>query len=117
MQPVRGLICGVMIAALCIPADCRAQQASKAQSSSDQPQIEVSAIPVRPQAVEAGAKPLENARNQLVAQAQAPQGMGSGIAGGLGAAAVYDEQKRPITAGGFVDFDWFRMSGQAITTQ
>jgi hypothetical protein len=26
-----------------------------------------------------------------------------GIAGGLGAAAVYDEQKRPITAGGFVD--------------
>jgi len=30
------------------------------------------------------------------------QGMG-GIAGGLGAAAVYDEQKRPITAGGFVD--------------
>ena len=58
---------------------------------------------MRPQAVEAGAKPLENARNQLVAQAQAPQGMGSGIAGGLGAAAVYDEQKRPITAGGFVD--------------
>ena len=67
---------------------------------------------MRPQAVEAGAKPLENARNQLVAQAQepappkpaqAPPGMGSGIAGGLGAAAVYDEQKRPITAGGFVD--------------
>jgi hypothetical protein len=29
--------------------------------------------------------------------------MSSGIAGGLGAAAVYDEQKRPITAGGFVD--------------
>lgn len=30
------------------------------------------------------------------------QGMG-GIAGGLGAAAVYDAQKRPITAGGFVE--------------
>ncbi len=29
--------------------------------------------------------------------------MGSGIAGGLGAAPVYDEEKRPITAGGFVD--------------
>jgi len=29
--------------------------------------------------------------------------MGSGIAGGLGAAPVYDEHKRPITAGGFVD--------------
>ena len=28
--------------------------------------------------------------------------MSSGIAGGLGAAAQYDEQKRPITAGGFV---------------
>ncbi|HEY1894858.1 MAG TPA: CRTAC1 family protein [Terracidiphilus sp.] len=27
----------------------------------------------------------------------------SGIAGGIGAAPVYDEQKRPITAGGFVD--------------
>ena len=26
-----------------------------------------------------------------------------GIAGGIGAAPVYDEQKRPITAGGFVD--------------
>jgi hypothetical protein len=30
------------------------------------------------------------------------QGMG-GIAGGIGAAPVYDEQKRPITAGGFVE--------------
>jgi len=28
--------------------------------------------------------------------------MSSGIAGGLGAAPVYDAQKRPITAGGFV---------------
>jgi hypothetical protein len=33
---------------------------------------------------------------------KAQQGMG-GIAGGLGAAPVYDEQKRPITAGGFVE--------------
>ena len=30
-------------------------------------------------------------------------GMGGGIAGGLGAAPVYDAEKRPITAGGFVD--------------
>ena len=29
--------------------------------------------------------------------------MGGGIAGGLGAKPVYDELKRPITAGGFVD--------------
>ncbi len=35
-------------------------------------------------------------------QPKAQQGMG-GIAGGIGAAPVYDEQKRPITAGGFVD--------------
>jgi len=34
-------------------------------------------------------------------QAQQQGGM-SGIAGGLGAAPVYDEMKRPITAGGFV---------------
>ena len=33
---------------------------------------------------------------------KAQQGMG-GIAGGIGAAPVYDEQRRPITAGGFVD--------------
>jgi hypothetical protein len=33
---------------------------------------------------------------------KAQQGMG-GIAGGRGAAPVYDEQRRPITAGGFVD--------------
>jgi enediyne biosynthesis protein E4 len=31
-----------------------------------------------------------------------PQSGTGGIAGGLGAAPVYDEQKRPITAGGFV---------------
>ena len=30
-------------------------------------------------------------------------GMVSGIAGGMGAAPVYDAQRRPITAGGFVD--------------
>jgi hypothetical protein len=36
-------------------------------------------------------------------QAPAAQSGGGGIAGGVGAAPVYDEQKRPITAGGFVD--------------
>jgi hypothetical protein len=40
--------------------------------------------------------------------AKPQQGGMSGIAGGVGAAPVYDEQKRPITAGGFVD------SGPAI---
>jgi hypothetical protein len=35
--------------------------------------------------------------------AKPQQGGMSGIAGGVGAAPIYDEQKRPITAGGFVD--------------
>jgi hypothetical protein len=47
----------------------------------------------------------------LSASSQAPQQPGqsplqapsSGISGGLGAAAVYDSEHRPITAGGFVD--------------
>ena len=41
-------------------------------------------------------------QQQQPPQPKTPQSMG-GIAGGLGAAPVYDEQKRPITAGGFVD--------------
>jgi hypothetical protein len=41
-------------------------------------------------------------QTQPPASANAQQGMG-GIAGGIGAAPVYDEQRRPITAGGFVD--------------
>jgi hypothetical protein len=32
-----------------------------------------------------------------------PQQQMGGVAGGMGAAPIYDEQKRPITAGGFVD--------------
>jgi hypothetical protein len=40
-----------------------------------------------------------------VSRAQQPQpgGMGGGIASGVATAPVYDAQKRPITAGGFVD--------------
>jgi hypothetical protein len=36
-------------------------------------------------------------------QQQAGQGRSTGISSGLGAAAVYDSEHRPITAGGFVD--------------
>ena len=51
--------------------------------------------------------PVSSAVNQAHAQSPEPQkapqqGMG-GIASGVAAAPVYDEQKRPITAGGFVD--------------
>ncbi len=37
------------------------------------------------------------------ATSKAQQGGISGIAGGVGASPMYDGQKRPITAGGFVD--------------
>ena len=37
------------------------------------------------------------------AQQPQPGGMGGGISSGVAAAPVYDAQKRPITAGGFVD--------------
>jgi enediyne biosynthesis protein E4 len=40
--------------------------------------------------------------SQQAAPASAPQSQ-SGVASGVAAAPVYDEQKRPITAGGFVD--------------
>jgi enediyne biosynthesis protein E4 len=40
---------------------------------------------------------------QAPAPAQRPQQGMSGIAGGIGAAPVYDAQRRPITAGGFVE--------------
>jgi len=73
LLPVRGLFSGILIAILILPGIARAEQADAAKPAQETP-------PQKP----------------------APQGMG-GIAGGLGAAAVYDEQKRPITAGGFVD--------------
>jgi hypothetical protein len=47
--------------------------------------------------------PQQPAQPQPPSQQQPAKGGMSGIAGGLGAAPQYDEQKRPITAGGFVD--------------
>ena len=55
------------------------------------------------------ATPVERTGSATSQSAQEPekppqnQGNMGGIAGGLGAAAVYDDQKRPITAGGIVD--------------
>ena len=52
------------------------------------------------------ALPVRPGEPQAAAQTQSPppaqHGMG-GIAGGVQAAPVYDAEKRPITAGGFVD--------------
>jgi hypothetical protein len=47
--------------------------------------------------------PVYGLAQQAPPPAKPQQGGMGGIAGGLGAAPVYDEQKRPITAGGFVD--------------
>src|ERR1700722_985655 len=59
----------------------------------------VIAIPVR--ALPLRALVQEQASGAPPAEQQ--QGATSGIAGGLGEAPVYDAEKRPITAGGFVD--------------
>jgi hypothetical protein len=80
---VRGLLFGILIGVLSFPGDCRAQQAQ----------------PANPQPTQQ-AQPQQVQPNQ---QPPKPQGGMSGIAGGIGAAPVYDELKRPITAGGFVD--------------
>jgi hypothetical protein len=44
-----------------------------------------------------------NGRTQQAPPPSTPQQKGGGISSGVAAAPVYDEQKRPITAGGFVD--------------
>ena len=95
MPRVRGLFSGILIVALSIPGDCRAQQAQKRSATSDHGPTSgvLIATAVMPEAAGAQSPPQ---------QPQPQQGM-SGIAGGMGAAAVYDQQKRPITAGGFVD--------------
>ena len=47
--------------------------------------------------------PMQSGAETVPQQKPSAQSGMSGIAGGLGAAPVYDAQKRPITAGGFVD--------------
>ena len=79
MSLVRGLFSGILIATLHLSVECRAQQAEPKQT-----------------------EPKQAAPAQAQEPSKAQQGM-SGIAGGIGAAPVYDELKRPITAGGFVD--------------
>ena len=92
----RGLFSGILILILSIPADCGAQQ----------PQPHSTAGGNAPSTTVLVAASVEPSGSASQASQQAPpqpqQGMG-GIAGGIGAAPVYDEQKRPITAGGFVD--------------
>ena len=92
----RGLFAAVLITLLSIPGDCLAAAAQQETTPAASPGT--SSILVA-SAVTPGT-PVAQATPQ---QAPAPQNGMGGIAGGLGAAAVYDEHKRPITAGGFVD--------------
>jgi hypothetical protein len=92
------LLSGILIAALCLPAESFARPP---QAPAKAPELVVGVL------VASAVAPAPQAAGQTQDPAPAQQakpaqsGMG-GIAGGLGAAPVYDEQKRPITAGGFV---------------
>jgi hypothetical protein len=89
---VRAVLSGILVVLLSLPAEGVAQ-APPPQSPKDdgtsQTSVLVAASVVRGQSQAAPQKPGQS-------------GMG-GIAGGIGAAPVFDAQKRPITAGGFVD--------------
>ncbi len=95
MLLVRGLFSGILIAALSIPGDCWARQAQEGSGKGGVGPTSSVLIATPVVRDEPGSQPAPQ-------QAQPQQGM-SGIAGGIGAAPVYDEHKRPITAGGFVD--------------
>ena len=86
---VRGVCSGLLIVALTLAANGAAQQ-----PKTNGPQQAAAASP-QPQGSAQAAPPQEK-------KPKSQEGM-SGIAGGLGAAPVYDELKRPITAGGFVN--------------
>jgi hypothetical protein len=88
---------GVLIAVLSFPADSLAQ-APSARSPQAESKTATLELPVRPDSGQPA--PAQDAPQPAPKQ---QTGMSSGIAGGLGAAPVYDENKRPITAGGFVD--------------
>src|SRR5271169_4088989 len=108
---VRVFLSGVLIAVLCIPGDCKAQAAQPQSSAATHATVStllvaaaVEPAPSTPHAQDAQSTPQQAPAAQNGPQQKPPGQNGmSGIAGGLGAAAVYDEQKRPITAGGFVD--------------
>jgi enediyne biosynthesis protein E4 len=101
---VRGLFSGLLIGVLSIPGDCVAQTAPQDGNLTDATSVSAVfvATPVAPAPAIAA---LASGQAAQPARQQGPpaQNGQSGIAGGIGAAPVYDAQKRPITAGGFVD--------------
>ncbi len=106
----RGFFACILITVLSIPGDCLAlgapQRSSATGSTTESSVLVATAVaPATSQANTGTATAAAQAGAQAAPQQAAPppqSGMG-GIAGGIGAAPVYDEQKRPITAGGFVD--------------
>jgi enediyne biosynthesis protein E4 len=106
LSGVRGFFSAVLIAALSIPGDCLAQTAQEqsgtsAGSTSSSGPVSNALVAMPITVAEAEPEPGTAATAQTAPQQASPTQ--SGIAGGVGAAPVYDAQKRPITAGGFVD--------------
>jgi hypothetical protein len=108
---VRVFLSCVLTAVLCICGDCKAQAAQQQSGATSGAPVStlLAATAVEAAPARSAATPAQAAVQQTPPAQNGPQqappaqnGM-NGIAGGLGAAAVYDEHKRPITAGGFVD--------------
>jgi len=100
---VRGIFACALIGVLSIPGDCLALQPQQPSKASDAAASSVLIATAVTPAPGTPAPPSEPGTQSASQQTPPAQGQMGGIAGGLGAAAVYDEQKRPITAGGFVD--------------
>ncbi len=96
---VRAVLAVVLIGTLGIPANGQMVPTSEPRNAAGSP--------AGPSVLFAAAVEPAVAGKQSTTQPaqQAPSGQSGmgGIAGGVGAAPVYDQQKRPITAGGFVD--------------
>ena len=98
LSQVRAVFSSILIGVLSLPCDGLAQSAAPAANPPEQSVLV--ATSVQPAAPQSGS---QQPPQQAPAAQNGKPGTSGGIAGGLGAAAVYDDQKRPITAGGFVD--------------
>jgi hypothetical protein len=98
----RGLFSGILIGLLSIPCDCPAQIAPQEGALTAATSVSTVLVATPVALVRPGVAATSGMAPQA-AQQQAGQTPKNGIAGGLGAAPVYDAEKRPITAGGFAD--------------
>jgi len=100
----RGLTSFILIGVLSVPGDCLAQTAHPQRSATAKAPASTVLIATAVEPARAKSTSTSQATQSTTPQQAAPaQSSSSGIATGLGAAAVYDAEKRPITAGGFVD--------------